>query len=181
MSIVRTVRRPHRLLVAATALLLSATLTTPALAHGDTADGPSHRGQALGRLAPGVGAELAQVRAATARYHDVDVALADGFLPPPDGHCVAGPDGAMGYHYVNFGRVGQLDPTMPQVLLYAPRPDGGLRLVGVEYLSPTGGELFGQPFRDHSPPFGDDTALHVWLWQANPAGMFAPFNPNVRC
>jgi hypothetical protein len=176
-----TFRRPYRLLAAATALLLSATLAAPASAHGGAAHEPSQRGQALGRLAPGIGAELAQVRAATARYHDVEAALADGFAPPPDGHCVDGPDGAMGYHYVHMGRVGQLDPTLPQVLLYAPRPDGGLRLVGVEYLSPTGGELFGQPFRDFSPPFGDDTALHVWLWQANPAGMFASFNPNVRC
>ena len=24
-------------------------------------------------------------------------------------------------------------------------------------------------------------ALHVWLWKSNPAGLFAPFNPNVSC
>jgi hypothetical protein len=23
--------------------------------------------------------------------------------------------------------------------------------------------------------------LHVWLWQDNPAGMFALFNPTVTC
>ncbi|MEX2550046.1 MAG: hypothetical protein WD638_07455, partial [Nitriliruptoraceae bacterium] len=96
-------------------------------------------------------------------------------------HCVAGPDGAMGYHYVHFGRVGQLDPALPQVLLYAPGGDGHLRLVGVEYLSPTGGEVLGQPLADFSPPFGPDTALHVWLWQANPAGMSASYNPNLSC
>ena len=28
------------------------------------------------------------------------------------------------------------------------------------------------------PPHYD---LHVWVWQANPAGIFAPFNPNVSC
>jgi hypothetical protein len=175
-----SIRRAHRLLAATIALLLSATLATPASAHGGADHEPSQRGQALGRLAPGIGAELAQVRAATARYHDVEVALADGFALPPDSYCVAGPDGAMGYHYVNLDRVGQLDPTLPQVLLYVPTPQGDLRLVGVEYLSPGGGELFGQPFTDGSP-LGPDTALHVWLWQANPAGTFAAFNPNLSC
>ena len=23
--------------------------------------------------------------------------------------------------------------------------------------------------------------LHVWLWKKNPAGLFAPTNPDVRC
>jgi len=23
--------------------------------------------------------------------------------------------------------------------------------------------------------------LHVWLWKENPAGMFSPTNPNIRC
>jgi hypothetical protein len=181
MPIVRTVHRPRRLLAAITALLLSTTITAPALAHGEAPHGPGQRGQALGRIEPGLGAQLAQARAATARYHDVEIALADGFAPPPDGHCVSGPEGAMGYHYVNVDRVGQLDPRLPQVLLYVPEADGRLRLVGVEYLSPVGGELFGQPFADFSPPFGPATALHVWLWQANPAGMFASYNPNLSC
>jgi hypothetical protein len=180
MSTVRPDRRPLRLLAATIALLLSATLTTPAFARGAAPHEPGQRGQALGRIEPGLGAQLAQVRAATARYHDVEVAIADGFAPPPDGHCVSGPDGAMGYHYVNGTRIGQLDPTRPQALLYVPEADGRLRLVGVEYLHPGGGELFGETFADWSP-LGDATALHVWLWQANPSGMFAPYNPNLSC
>jgi hypothetical protein len=24
-------------------------------------------------------------------------------------------------------------------------------------------------------------ALHAWVWQDNPAGTFAPFNPDVSC
>jgi hypothetical protein len=180
MATFRTVRRTPALLASITCVLLLAALATPAIAHDDTAHDPARPGNALGRIAPGLGAELAQVRAATARYHDVEAALADGFILPPDSHCVAGPDGAMGYHYVNFGRVGQLDPALPQVLLYVPDGDDRLRLVGVEYLSPTGGELFGQRFADGSP-LGPDTALHVWLWQANPAGVFASYNPNLSC
>jgi hypothetical protein len=23
--------------------------------------------------------------------------------------------------------------------------------------------------------------LHVWLWQHNPSGLFAPWNPDVTC
>lgn len=32
--------------------------------------------------------------------------------------------------------------------------------------------------RPGQPPHSD---LHVWVWQANPSGMFAPSNPNVNC
>ncbi|MFP4634231.1 MAG: hypothetical protein ACLFRD_00080 [Nitriliruptoraceae bacterium] len=114
-----------RLLAALAALLLATTtLATPAFAH-DGVHASGEPGQAIGGTAPGLGAELAEVRAATARYHDVETALADGFVPPPDGHCVYSETGAMGYHYVNFGRVpaptGELDPTQPQALLYAPQ------------------------------------------------------------
>jgi hypothetical protein len=172
--------RTRRVLAFVITALLLASIGSPALARGGAGHEPGQHGQALGRLSPGLGAELAQVRAATAKYHDIDVALADGFVLPPESHCVASPEGAMGYHYVNGDRIGQLDPTMPQVLLYIPEEDGRLRLVGVEYLSPGGGQLFGEEFDDWSP-LGDGTALHVWLWQANPAGMFASYNPNLSC
>ena len=86
----------------------------------------------------------------------------------------------MGHHYVNMGLVGSLDPTTPQALLYVPGPWGQLRLVGVEYLSPDPtATLFGQGFA-----LNPDTglhALHVWLWQGNPSGVFADYNPNLSC
>jgi hypothetical protein len=174
------------LAVAATAALLLAALVLPAAAHGEHDRTSGQRGVALGRSAPGIGADLAAVRAATAQYHDVAVAIAAGYeLASP---CVGGPDGAMGYHYVNGSLMGQLDPTQPQALLYHPGPNGKLRLVGVEYIDPSGeGELFGQPFTDAVPDpanpgdYIPNAALHVWLWQANPAGMFAAYNPNLSC
>jgi hypothetical protein len=177
-------RRSIRGAAVVAALLLTASLASPALARGGATHGHhghhGHHGQALGQASPGLGAELAQVRAATARYHDVEVALAEGFVPVSP--CVEDPDGAgaMGVHLLHEARVGQLDPTLPQVLLYVPRPDGELRLVGVEYLNPSGGEVLGQPLADLSP-MGANTALHVWLWQANPAGMFASYNPSLSC
>src|SRR5262245_2352942 len=62
--------------------------------------------------------QLAQVRRATAKYHDVNVALADGFIQTPA--CVASPDGGMGIHFINPARL--MDPAEnilePEVLLY---------------------------------------------------------------
>lgn len=125
-----------------------------------------------------VGAQLAEVRVATAAYHDVNAAIAAGF--EPSGPCVAGPDGAMGYHYVNMARMfdGRVDPVEPEVLLDVPQADGTHRPVGVEYISFTPTSLFGQEFE---PSFGGSFALHVWVWQANPAGTFAGTNPNLAC
>ena len=51
--------------------------------------------------------------------------------------CVSGDDsGAMGLHYVNGALVnsGVLDATRPQIVIYEPMPDGGLRLIGADYL-----------------------------------------------
>ena len=38
--------------------------------------------------------------------------------------------------------------------------------------------LIGEPNRYGLPAFYE---LHVWLWQPNPSGMFADWNPNVTC
>lgn len=142
--------------------------------------------------------ELATVRQVTAKYHDVNAALADGFISTEE--CAAEPGvGAMGIHYVNFARV--VDPSInaaePEVLLYLPTGDG-LRLVGAEYLLalgplgapvppvvPPAPELFGRTFDGPMPGHSTDQPphyeLHVWLWQANPSGIFDSWNPNLSC
>ena len=148
-----------------------------------------------------VAAQLADVRRLTAPFHNFQRAANAGWfaqLSP----CVADPEmGGMGYHFGNpeYLENGILDPLKPEVLLYEPMKNGRLRLVGVEYVvsfipqldeegNPIPGipgdqpSLFGQDF-DSSPhvgPFGSWTR-HVSLWHNNPAGMFAPFNPNVSC
>ncbi len=132
---------------------------------------------------------LAAVRQATARYHDVDRALADGYVPFSP--CVAEPGlGTMGIHFVNFGLVFDLttSATNPEILLYVPSEDG-FRLVGVEYfvisLSQPTPQLFGRPLNgpmvhpgEEIPPHYD---LHAWIWLGNPAGIFAEFNPALSC
>lgn len=136
--------------------------------------------------------QLAQVRQATAKYHDVAAALADGYQPT--GHCEQSPAGVMGAHHLNPARLGELDPLRPAVLLYLPAHKGQ-RLVGVEYFHVDRDQdlttdddvpsLFGQNFNGpmvgHQPgmPIHDD--LHVWLWAHNPAGMFAQWNPALSC
>lgn len=81
-----------------------------------------------------VGPELAGVRRATAQFHNISAAYAAGYTTENE-PCVASPDGVMGIHAPNFALIGDqaLDPTRPELLLYVPKPEGGHRLVGVEY------------------------------------------------
>jgi hypothetical protein len=155
---------------------------------------------ATGTTDPTVLRDLAKLRQLTAKYHDVNVALADGFVPTPD--CVQSPDGGMGIHYLNPARL--MDPAInilePEILLYVKSGDG-LKLLGAEYFYgigapdtklddlprplPVSPVIFGRPLDGpmelHEPGQPPHYDLHVWLWQANPSGIFAPFNPNVRC
>lgn len=95
-------------------------------------------------------AALAQVRRATAAFHDIDAAFQAGYRVwspdpfAPDATCASSPEGKMGYHLVNAplrgspvdpaSADGVLDPERPEMLLYEKRADGKLHLVGVEYL-----------------------------------------------
>ncbi|MCT2538569.1 hypothetical protein [Sedimentimonas flavescens] len=98
--------------------------------------------------------DLDALRAATAKYKDVNVALAEGFIPDPSGHCVSAAAeglpaewGGMGIHYLNpaalqitgaeprvDGMSTHTDFMKPAILLYEPQADGSLELVGIENL-----------------------------------------------
>ncbi|MGB2571822.1 hypothetical protein ACPFP2_25710 [Micromonospora citrea] len=166
-----------------------------ASAHAEHA-APTNPGGPIGRTAPGsTSVDLAVTRAATARYHDVATAVAEGFAPAP--HCAELPGvGGMGYHYVNEANMhdGVFDITRPEILLYSPGP-AGLRLAGVEYMSVDADQdlatdddrptLYGVPFDGpmpgHEPGMPVHYDLHVWLWLDNPDGMFAVWNPRLSC
>lgn len=145
--------------------------------------------------------ELAPVRAATAKFHNVDAAIAAGYeLGYVNGAgvriitgCVAHPTaGAMGYHYFNKQLIDDLavDVLKPEGLVYAPGADGGLKLVALEYVVPGAGSnppgvsepptVFGREMKILVPAVGFYT-LHAWVWGHNPAGMFAHWNPEVSC
>lgn len=140
-------------------------------------------------------AHVAQVRKATAPFHILDDALAAGYAQFLG--CVGEPgEGAMGTHFVNGELIGDtvVDALRPEALMFEPGPNGRMRLVGVEYIvfqdawdaenaSPPSlfGEHFhlvGSPNRYGVPAF---YALHAWIWQHNPHGMFEDWNPRVVC
>ena len=87
---------------------------------------------------------LANIRDATAKYHDIGVARAlhdevelAQVQPFGDGTCIANLDGpgAMGIHLLLRDRVdGVLVPSEPEALLYEKRNDGSYKLTGVEYV-----------------------------------------------
>lgn len=85
---------------------------------------------------PSLGPQLAAVREATAQFHEVSAAVAAGYLNPAGRVCDQIPIGTMGIHTPNSALLAtqQIDPLRPEVLLYLPKPDGGFRLVAVEYI-----------------------------------------------
>jgi len=140
-----------------------------------------------------------KVRKATARFTDINAALAAGFAQATP--CVSGPDfGAMGVHFVLGSRItaGTLNGSEPEALIYEPLPNGAFRLVGVEFIIlasiwqsqiPAGstaapaleGHLMNfveLPNRYGLPAFYE---LHVWAWEQNPVGSFADWNTQVSC
>lgn len=175
---------PAAAALVAAAATLAAPLTARAASTAERAGGVV--GSAQDR------ATLAHVRDVTAKYRDVEAALADGYLAT-DG-CVASPAGGMGLHYVNPSLLGSLDPDRPPILLY--RADGAHRtLLGAEWFAADAdqdlsidadrpslfGHAFDGPMLGHEPGMPIHYDLHVWAWHANPNGDFTPWNPTISC
>src|SRR5215207_6466517 len=126
---------------------------------------------------------LATLRRATARYHNLDAAIDDGFILLHECESIEG-EGPVGIVYYNPSRVdGAIDPLFPEALIYEPSANGKSTLVGVEFAVPNMGqpapEFLGATFQSE-----EDIgvyALHVWVWRHNPEGMFAETNSRVSC
>jgi len=154
---------------------------------------PQHEPSAVSFTAP--------ARSATAKYHSLTVAKKAGYSILADSAgitCIADPQmgGAMGMHYVKGDLVKNpaIAATEPEALVYAPDRHGGLHLAALEYVvikadwdatHSSRPSLFGHRFnlthagnRFGLPSF---YSLHVWAWKHNPAGTFAPWNPDVHC
>jgi hypothetical protein len=127
---------------------------------------------------------IATLRRVTARYHDLNAAIAEefGLLHECENRPGEGPVGTV---YVNMERLldGRIDPELPDALIYEPGRNGHLKLVGVEFAIPNAGqeppEFLGATFQ-REDEFGV-FALHVWVWSDNPNGLFAETNPRVSC
>ena len=141
-------------------------------------------------------AQIAKVRAATAKYKDVKKAIADGDIATDK--CEESKAGSMGLHYFNPKGAGdrKVDVTKPDFLLYGPKRGGGVQLNGVEYyvvdsdqnlqtrdrdLPKVLGHEFDGPMPGHVKGMPVHNDLHVWLYTKNPKGMFTPNNPKVSC
>src|SRR5215470_8824943 len=149
-------------------------------------------------------AELDKVKAALEKYQDPYVAVRDGYFSTLG--CIEFPKGGgpgrvpykpggMGIHFLNPALIGPtVDIAKPQILIYEPEPSGKLRLVAAEWFVPlaTGvkerPQLLGRPFdgpmAGHEPVMPEALHhydLHVWLWKPNPAGIFSPTNPDIKC
>lgn len=170
--------RKH-LIVAASLMAVALVAPATAGAHGDS---------------------LAAARGATAKYHTLHTAIADGYGRLVDAQgvaCIDNPGvGGMGIHYVSDALVGdpKVKATTPEALVYEPQKNGRLRLVALEYVVLQSAwdethrkppKLFGQRFelvpagnRYGLPPFYE---LHAWVWKHNPRGMFDDWNPRVSC
>ena len=178
--------------------------------------------QALDQLDPATRAVLEEIRAATEKYQDPEVALADGYIREPMNLCTHAGDedlpphvGAMGIHFFRPDLLGitaaeprvngngiHTDFLRPSILVYHTTADGTLKLGAVENLvweqawKEAGNE--GPPefhgfryfhridnpvttYADEAHLFEPHYELHMWLYEENPAGVFAQFNPRVSC
>ena len=137
--------RGHKLLTGAfAAFVVAAALTTAGTATA------SERST----LSPGE-PTLAEVRLATERFRNVNVALAEGYIRDPFNMCETAEmmgrpasQGAMGIHYFRPDLLGITAPPSPRVngvgthtdflkpsiLIYEPQADGSMELVAVENL-----------------------------------------------
>lgn len=179
-------------LTSAGTALLAGSLLTGGAATAHERGTPT--GGAATHSRDGAGRQLAALKKSLAVYQDVGAAEADGFLPVSG--CETSDEGAMGVHYLNPALAAQApDAAKPAILLYAPTEDGEMRLLGAEWFQADADQdvhtdedrptLFGQPFDGpmpgHDPTMPVHYDLHVWLFDSNPAGVFAPWNPSVHC
>jgi hypothetical protein len=123
-----------------------------------------------------------RVASATARFNSQVQATKAGYVVSSP--CVAVPGlGGMGFHWVNGALVDPVfDPVKPEAVLY----DANGKLVAVEYIVIDVGQprpsFDGHPFDIGGTPVPvPHYSLHAWVHMKNPSGMFAPFNPDLRC
>ena len=89
----------------------------------------------------------------------------------------------MGFHWVNNALVDPVfDPKNPEAVLY----DTQGKLVAVEYIVIDIGQprpaFDGYPFDIGGTPVPvPHWSLHTWVHFDNPAGVHAPWNPNISC
>lgn len=201
--------KPRNVAVSALFAFALCAASAPALAHSNHSGGPGNPGDRVctllgmlgptppqcqddsGHISPEVQDQLNELFLAVLPFFNFDVAVAAGWDTIPGGECVESPMGGMGYHLQNIDQLvnGQLNLLRPEALLYAPTEDGSLEFVGVEFIIP--GDLWTETdppvFLEQPLHFNPNVgpagiwALHVWVVDENPNGIFADWNPEVSC
>lgn len=136
--------------------------------------------------------QLEELRRATKQYRKIERADEDGYASATPLVC------GMGFHYINFGRVGSTDPLEPQAVVYPLKGGRQLHLAALEYIVPKAG-----PFEDDPPDLFNDEGedletseadgwveleegeltawtLHAWVHDDNEEGVFHPTNPQYH-
>ena len=123
--------------------------------------------------------ELRQAKAATAKYQDIENAIADGYVD------IAVDVENMGHHFMKLSLVdGVFDHKRPEILVYNKDKNGKQRLVAVEYAIPLS-EPKPEGFTGDADVWDGNAGfglwlLHAWVWEYNPAGVFKSTNSNVH-
>ena len=128
--------------------------------------------------------ELQQVKAATAKYQNINNAFADNYGKDP---IVVMPN--MGYHFLKVELVSPVfDMKKPAILVYNKKNNGKFELVAVEYAVPMSSlppHVAPEGFTGNDDEWDENTlntgwwTLHAWVWENNPDGVFKPMNPLV--
>jgi hypothetical protein len=167
-------------------LVVTAALTCAAMAQVPATDMAQAPGIVPSGLGDAVDRDVTKVRTATAKFKTTEAAEAAGYVRVTD--CVEHqPAGAMGYHFQNNALLDTtLDLDHPEVLVYERRPDGGFKLNGVEFLVPISAWTATEPPRVMGQALKRADGLgiwylHVWTWEPSPSGLFADWNPRVKC
>lgn len=132
--------------------------------------------------------DVETLRAATTKYHELAAAEASGY-PTAMPKCIADSTmGGMGYHLIDRKSIDdKLEIEHPEMLIYAMDGEAKPELVAVEYIMPyrvhaaseKPPRLFGQEFKRYDQY--NYWGLHVWAFRRNAAGLFADWNPAIRC
>jgi hypothetical protein len=168
------------------ALLLSGALVTAAAAQSKPGELPPVEGIIPSGFGASVDRDVVRAREATIAFKSADQALRSGYQSAAN--CVAHPQhGAMGYHFRHDGLYdAKLQVDKPEILVYEKMADGSFKLNGVEYIVPIEAwkreeapTIMGQKLK-RAENLGI-WYLHVWIWEPSPPGIFADWNPRVKC
>ena len=135
-------------------------------------------------MGPALNKELAALRAYIAPYHSYEKAIEDGYFLD-----ITGYRSMMGHHFLKPEYLdGNFSLVHPEVLIFAPGPNGKMRLVGVEYATIIEDMNNPPPAPEGFTGATDNWAintefnvwtLHVWVGLNNPNGIFAMRNPRL--